>query len=53
MNFYEFMDKMDKFCLENQDFDYRNMEVHCCKILGKEFFYIDYDGKTECFMLNK
>lgn len=53
MNFYDFMNKMDQFCLEHQDLDFREMEVRCTRICNVEVFFIVCKDKTECFVLNK
>ena len=41
MNYYDFMDKMDKFCLEYAEkYDFRELTVHTNKIMDKEYLFI-------------
>ena len=45
MNFYDFMSILDKFCIEKKDLDFREIEVHCNRILNTEVFFISDKDK--------
>lgn len=55
MNYYELMDRLDKFCLEYKDLDFREMPVTCNKVAGVECLCIkDMEGMIlETIVLNK
>lgn len=55
MNFYELMDRLDKFCLENQHMNFCELPVTCNKIQGVECLCIrDSLGRViETIVLNK
>ena len=45
LNYYDLMDKLDKFCINYQDFDFRELKVYVNKHNGKELLFIkDKDG---------
>lgn len=46
LTFYKLMDILDKFCLDSaEEYDFRDLTVHCNKVLDKEFVFIKNDNK--------
>lgn len=46
MSFYRFMDILDKFTIENKDIDFREIEVKCNKVLGREYVVLNKGNKV-------
>ena len=54
ISFYDLMDRLDKFCINYQDMDFRELTAHTNKVCGREILFIkDKNGKIiKTFMIN-
>lgn len=45
ISFYDFMNALDKFTIENaEEYDFRDLSVHCNKIMDVEVLYLKDKG---------
>lgn len=45
LNFYDFMDRLDRFTIDNAEYDFRDITVSANKIGSFMFVYIKHDNE--------